>query len=196
MSAIPHDILVQFQAWLADAAAQPSILEPTAMVLATVHPDGMPAARVVLLKAIDADGLVFYTNYESDKGRDLAATPRAAMCFHWDPLCRQIRVQGEVSKVDADESDAYFSTRPIGSQLGAWASDQSRPLDAYSTLMERFATFERRFAGGPVPRPPHWGGYRLVPDRVEFWRSLNDRLHERDLHVQEGGVWTRRKLFP
>ena len=196
MTQMPQHILDRMKAWIDEGVAEPGLLEPTAMVLATVGVDGMPAARVVLLKALDAQGLVFYTNYQSNKGRDLAANPRAALCFHWDALRRQLRVQGDVVQISPAESDAYFASRAVGSQIGAWASEQSRPLDRYETLIGRASVFAEQFEGGPVPRPPHWGGYRVIPNRVEFWSSKDDRLHQRDLHVRGGDGWTESSLFP
>jgi pyridoxamine 5'-phosphate oxidase len=196
MTALPKDILDRMRTWLDEGREQTGLLEPTAMVLATVAADGTPSARVVLLKEVDERGLVFYTNYESDKGRDLAQNPRAALNFHWDAFRRQLRVQGDVVQVDAAESDAYFASRPVGSQIGAWASEQSRPLDRYETLMQRAGEFMQKFQGGEVPRPPHWGGYRVIPERVEFWSSKDDRLHQRDLHVRGPDGWTASSLFP
>ena len=166
------------------------------MVLATVQPDGTPAARTVLLKGLDAEGLVFYTNYESAKARDLAHCQAAALCFHWDPLRRQIRVQGTVARVEDAVSDAYFASRPRGSQIGAWASAQSSVLEDPQILVDRVAQYEARFAGGPVPRPDFWGGYRLRPDRIEFWESRRDRLHVREVHGWSEGQWRASVLYP
>lgn len=195
MTVLSQDILDRFDRWLTQARGVESILEPTAMSLATVRPDGTPAVRVVLLKGIDARGLVFYTNYQSHKAEDLDHLPRAALGFHWDPLRKQIRVRGSVEKVSEAESDAYFASRPVGSQLGAWASLQSQPMERYEVLMERFAEFHARF-GDQVPRPPHWGGYRVIPERVEFWSSLEDRLHRRDVFVRTARGWDQELLFP
>jgi pyridoxamine 5'-phosphate oxidase len=165
------------------------------MILATVDFSGAPSARTVLLKGLDERGLVFYTNFLSAKGRDLDGDPRAALCFHWDPLRRQIRVQGTVSRVSESESDTYFAGRARGSQIGAWAALQSDALPDYRTLLDRVDRYEREF-DGDVPRPPHWGGYRLAPHRVEFWESCADRLHRRDLYVLDGAVWRASMLYP
>ena len=196
MNKLPSEIVARMEAWLDDARACEVILEPTAMVLATVQPDGTPAARTVLLKGLDVEGLVFYTNYESAKARDLAHCQAAALCFHWDPLRRQIRVQGTVSRVEDAVSDAYFASRPRGSQIGAWASAQSSVLEDPQILVDRVAQYEERFAGGPVPRPEFWGGYRLVPERIEFWASRRDRLHVREVHAWSEGQWRASALYP
>ena len=166
------------------------------MTLATVGSDGQPSARLVLLKAVDDRGFVFYTNLRSRKGRELAANPRAALAFHWQPLEVQVRIEGAVEQVNEEEADEYFATRPRGSQIGAWASDQSEVLSSAADLDARFAEAERRFAGGDVPRPPHWGGYRLIAERIEFWRSRPSRLHERRLFEKEGARWRERLLYP
>jgi pyridoxamine 5'-phosphate oxidase len=170
--------------------------EPTAFALGTVGADGQPSVRVVLLKSVDAGGFVFYTNYESRKGRELLATPRAALCFHWQPLERQVRVEGDVESVSAAEADAYFASRPRGSQLGAWASQQSRPLADDAELERRLAEFTARFEGAPVPRPPHWSGFRVRPRRVEFWRNMASRLHVRHVYTAEGAGWRVERLYP
>ena len=181
------------QAQRTDRALLP---EPTAFALGTVGTDGQPSVRVLLLKGVDARGFVFYTNFESRKGRELSATGKAALCFHWQPLEQQVRVEGTVTPVAPDEADAYFATRPRGSQLGAWASLQSQPLDAKATLEQRLADFEAKFAGGPVPRPPHWSGFRLVPAVIEFWRNQPSRLHDRDRYTREGSGWRLEQLYP
>lgn len=170
--------------------------EPTAMTLATVGNDGRPSARLVLLKAVDERGFVFYTNLRSRKGRDLSANPRAALTFHWQPLEVQVRIEGSVEQVDDAEADEYFDTRPRGSQIGAWASDQSEVLKSAADLDERFAEVERRFAGRDVPRPPHWSGYRVIPERIEFWRNRPSRLHERRLFERAGSSWRETLLYP
>jgi pyridoxamine 5'-phosphate oxidase len=170
--------------------------EPTAFALATVGPDGRPSVRMLLLKdAIDA-GFVFYTNYESRKGRELLANPSAAMCFHWQPLDRQVRVEGPIERVSDEEADAYFASRARGSQLSAWASRQSEPMADAGDLDRRFAEMETRFVGRPVPRPPHWSGFRLVPERIEFWISQPNRLHTRHLYSRDGARWRIETLYP
>jgi pyridoxamine 5'-phosphate oxidase len=166
------------------------------MALATADAEGRPAVRMVLLKGHDRRGFVFYTNRESRKAAALAENASAALLFHWKSLRRQIRIEGPVTLVDDVESDAYFASRGRDSQLGAWASDQSRPLDARATFEGRFAETEARFAGQDVPRPPHWGGYRVVPDRIEFWQDRAHRLHERRLFVADGDGWTEGLLYP
>jgi pyridoxamine 5'-phosphate oxidase len=185
-----QDLLEQARA--VGAAALP---EPTAFALGTVSPDGQPSVRIVLLKAVDERGFVFYTNYESRKGRELLAHPQAAMCFHWQPLERQVRVEGRAQPVAGDEADAYFASRARGSQLGAWASYQSEPM-APGELDARVREMEARFAGGPVPRPPHWSGFRIVPHRIEFWHNMPSRLHERHVYVREQDGWTTETLYP
>jgi pyridoxamine 5'-phosphate oxidase len=170
--------------------------EPTAFALATVGSSGQPAVRILLLKGVDARGFVFYTNYESRKGEELLAHPRAAMCFHWQPLERQVRVEGQAEQVSVEEADAYFASRPRGSQLGAWASRQSQPMEHPGALDERLREVEARFAGGPVPRPPHWSGFRLVPARIEFWHGMPSRLHERLVYTRAGDGWRTDVLYP
>jgi pyridoxamine 5'-phosphate oxidase len=176
-----------------DAAVLP---EPTAFALGTVGADGQPSVRIVLLKAVDERGFVFYTNHESRKGAELLAHPKAAMCFHWQPLERQVRVEGTARPVSSEEADAYFASRARGSQIGAWASVQSQPVAAAGDLEARVAEMEARFAGGSVPRPPHWSGFRLVPHRIEFWRNMPSRLHERDVYHREPDGWRREVLYP
>ena len=192
------DPIAHFQTLLAAAqnVDRTILAEPTAMTLATVGPDGQPSARLVLLKMVDARGFVFYTNLRSRKGRDLAANPRAALTFHWQPLDVQVRIEGVAEQVDDAEADAYFATRPRGSQIGAWASDQSEALGNDGELDARVAEFEKRFTGRDVPRPPHWSGYRVVPERIEFWRNRPSRLHERRLFERVDGAWRERLLFP
>jgi pyridoxamine 5'-phosphate oxidase len=189
-----------FDAWFA-AARETEINDSNAMALATADGDGRPAVRMVLLKGHGPDGFVFYTNRESRKAADIAANPQAALLFHWKSLRRQIRIEGPLSLATDAESDAYFASRSRDAQLGAWASDQSRPLDARATFEARFAEVQARFEGGPVPRPPHWGGYRLTPDRIEFWQDREHRLHERRLFVRGeneelGDGWTEGLLYP
>lgn len=184
-----------FEQWLAEAtASEPN--DPTAMALATVSANGQPSVRMVLLKGHDARGFVFYTNQESRKAGELAATPNAALLFHWKSVRRQVRIEGAVSIVSADEADAYFASRARDSQLGAWASDQSRPLDTRETFLDRFTQMQARFEGGAVPRPPHWGGYRVRAERIEFWQDRAHRLHERHVFVRAGDGWQEGMLYP
>lgn len=166
------------------------------VALATADRHGRPSARMVLLRGVDERGFVFHTNYDSRKGRELTENPQAALCFHWPTLDEQIRIEGTVARLPAEESDAYFDSRPRGSQLGAWASDQSAVLPTRETLEERYRETERRFEGGPVPRPPFWGGYRLTPERIEFWYGRPDRLHDRVVYVRDGDRWTIERLYP
>ena len=168
------------------------------MTLATADASGRVSARIVLLKGVDARGFQFHTNYESRKGAELAAHPQVALCFHWKLLDDQVqvRVEGTIAKLPAAESDAYFASRPRGSQIGAWASLQSRALPDRAAFDARVAEFERRFEGGPVPRPPHWGGYLVAPDRIEFWYGAKFRLHERVCYVLRDGAWSKGMLFP
>ena len=190
-----REALDRFDALFKRAAAC-DLNEPTAVTVATVGAVGAPSARVVLLKGYDASGFVFYTNTLSRKGHELAANPRVAMCFFWDPLMEQVRVEGRVSPVTDAEADAYWNSRHPGSRLGAWASDQSEPLESREALMARVAAFAERFGEGPIPRPPHWSGYRVAPNRIEFWLSLPDRLNERTCYSLEGGEWRMSLLAP
>ena len=185
-----------FDAWFADAkASEPN--DPEAVALATASSDGQPSVRMVLMKGHGPDGFAFYTNSQSAKGDQLAANPRAAMLFHWKSLRRQIRIEGRVEPVSEAESDAYFASRSRDSQLGAWASDQSRPLDSREAFEARFGAMKTRFGNGDVPRPPHWHGYRLRPDRMEFWSDRPHRLHERRLFTgRADGGWDEGLLFP
>ena len=192
-----HDqAMERFQAALERARNDERIIEPTAMTLATALPDGHPSARTVLLKQVDRRGFVFYTNTLSRKGRQLAANPRAALVFLWAPLAEQVLVEGDVEPVTAEEADAYFRSRPRLSQIGAWASEQSQPLDDRETLVRRVEEFDRRYGDDPIPRPPHWSGYRVRPDLIEFWDGKAGRLHERDRYWHEAGEWRHTLLNP
>jgi pyridoxamine 5'-phosphate oxidase len=189
------DPLKLFDIWFAEArASEPN--DSNAMALASVGTDGQPSVRMVLLKGHDARGFVFYTNLGSRKAGELIATPKAALLFHWKSLRRQIRIEGPVSGVVDDEADAYFATRGRDSQLGAWASDQSQPLPSRTLFEERFADVQARFEGGDVPRPPHWSGFRVSPQRIEFWQDRAHRLHERRLFTRAGSGWTEGLLYP
>jgi pyridoxamine 5'-phosphate oxidase len=192
------DPLALFQQMLADAQGLPRDVmpEPTAFALATVGAGGRPSIRMLLLKHVDEAGFVFYTNLESRKGRELAANPRAAMSFHWAPMERQVRIEGDVSPVSVEEADEYFATRPRGSQIGAWASRQSQPIERAGDLERRVAALEAKFAGTAVPRPPFWSGFRLAPSAIEFWKGKPNRLHERELFVRENGQWRLTRLYP
>ena len=198
MSTLPAEILRTFDILFAEAAAAGEP-DPTAMTLATAATDGQPSARTVLLKAHDADGFVFYTHRDGRKGRELEANPRAALLFHW-PRVRegvQVRIEGVVEMVSDAEADAYFASRPRGSQIGAWASQQSQTLDARDTFEQRIARYEAEFDGCEVPRPPRWTGFRVMPHAVECWYGAQFRLHERWLHERDaGGRWQQRMLYP
>ena len=188
------DPIAQFNVWFDDAVAA-ELLHPNAMTLATVD-GGRPSARVVLLKSVDANGFVFFTNYESRKGHELAANPAATLLFFWAELERQVRVDGTAEKVSEDESDAYFATRPYGSQIGAWASAQSSPIPSRDVLEARARELDARYGGGPVPRPAHWGGYRVAPVEIEFGQGRANRLHDRLRYRLADGVWARERLSP
>jgi len=186
-----------FRAWFAEAKArEPN--DPDAMALATVDARGLPDVRMVLLKGVDARGFVFYTNLESAKGEELAGNPRAALCLHWKSLERQVRVRGPVVAVSAEEADAYFASRPKDSQIGAWASRQSRPLEGRFALEKEVARFAAKYALASVPRPPHWSGFRVQPLSIEFWRARPFRLHERLRYSREtlNSPWVTERLFP
>jgi pyridoxamine 5'-phosphate oxidase len=189
------DPFALFDEWFAEARAS-EINDPEAMALATADATGQPAARMVLLKGHGPHGFVFYTNEQSAKGDDLAANPRAALLFHWKSLRRQVRIEGPVERVADAEADAYFATRARDSQLGAWASDQSRPLDGRETFEQRFEQVKQRFERGEVPRPPRWRGYCVIPERIEFWLDRPHRLHERRLFTRGDAGWAEGLLYP
>ena len=190
-----RDPIELFSEWF-EAAREAGLFLPESMALATADADGVPDARMVLLKGVDERGFVFYTNYGSRKAADLDANPRAALCFHWPVLERQVRVSGPVARIPEDESAEYFSSRPRASRVGAWASKQSEPLPDRAPLEARVAEYAQRFAGGDVPLPPFWGGYRLVPSRIEFWQGKADRLHDRLVFTRPDGDWTSERLYP
>ena len=193
-SASAADPLDQFQRWF-DQALSGQLPEPNAMTLATVGADGRPSTRIVLIKGFDARGLVWYTNYQSRKGQEIALHPVAALQFHWVELERVVRVEGTVEKTSAEDSDAYYASRPLDSRLGAWASPQSQVIASRAVLVTGAAKAAARHALQP-PRPPHWGGYRLVPDRWEFWQGRKSRLHDRLRYRLDGGAWVRERLAP
>ncbi len=192
-SDVPRDPLLLFNDWL-DQAIAAGLPEPNAMTLATIDLEGMPAARVVLLKEVSKSGFVFYTNYDSDKGIELSKNPNASLVFLWLEMQRQVRVAGKVSKVDPKTSDAYFAVRPRGSQIGAWVSPQSRPIPNREVLESEYKAMLKD--DSPLKRPPHWGGYRLIPDRVEFWQGRESRLHDRILYVNYDSYWKIFRLAP
>jgi pyridoxamine 5'-phosphate oxidase len=191
----PDDPIARFREVLSRAAAASSF-DATAAALATADSSGQPSVRIVLVKTVDARGFAFFTNRESRKGRELAGNPRAALCFHWPAIGEQVRAEGAVALLDDAESDAYFASRPRESQLGAWASRQSAPLESRAALEAALRAVEARFAGREVPRPPFWGGYLLRPERIEFWTSGEGRLHHRTLFERVGAGWTASLLYP
>lgn len=194
-SDIHQDPVEQFRRWFEEAQAA-DLHEPNAVTVATAASDGRPSARTVLLKGFDERGFVFYTNYEGRKSREMEANPRAALLFYWGELERQVRVEGRVERIAAEESDAYFASRPRGSQLGAWASEQSRPVVYRAALEEKLREVEERFGDGEVPRPPFWGGYRVEPEIIEFWQGRENRLHDRLVYRRENGGWRIERLQP
>ena len=192
---MPPDPFTQFDSWLAEAA-KTETNDPNAMTLATATPEGAPSARIVLLKGADRDGFVFYTNTQSRKGGELGANQAVALLFHWKTLARQVRIEGHAAPVTPAEADAYYASRARVSRLGAWASDQSRPLDRRETLESRVAALEERYPGEAIPRPPHWSGFRVRPDTFEFWQDMPYRLHDRTVFTRAGDGWGARKLYP
>jgi pyridoxamine 5'-phosphate oxidase len=191
-----YDEAIQRLQGLLDQASRTDLPEPTAMTLATATPDGRPTARTVLLKGLDERGAVFYTNTLSRKGRDLESNPRAALCFYWQPLATQVLVEGTTQRVGDEEADAYWATRPRESQLGAWASAQSELLAARDELEARYAAYAHQYEGSAVPRPPHWTGYVLHPELIEFWQAMPGRMHVRERYYREDGEWLRSYVNP
>ncbi len=192
---VHSDPVVQFDAWFEETLAA-GLHEPNAMIVATATADGRPSARTVLLKGYDARGFVFYTNYEGRKARELEANPACALLFYWGELERQVRIEGRASRISDDESDAYFAGRPRGSRLGAWASEQSRPVEGREILEERQRSLDAEYEGREVPRPPFWGGYRVEPDVVEFWQGRESRLHDRLVYRRADDGWRLERLQP
>lgn len=195
MTNLEQEALAMFQDWL-DAAHKTDLHEPTAMTLATANAQGLPSARTVLLKSFDERGFVFFTNSQSRKGGELLENAHAALCFFWQPLMRQVRIEGSTVAISDEESDAYWESRPRDTQLGAWASQQSRPLDIRETLEKRMAEAHARFIDDTVPRPPYWIGYRVMPVRIEFWKTGWHRLHERVLYEKRADGWCKSLLYP
>ncbi len=192
---VSADPIEAFHAVLA-RASDGAPYNPVAVTLATANPSGRPSARIVLLRGVDDRGFVFYTNYQSRKGTELQANPFAALCCYWPWIDEQVRVEGRVERVSDTESDEYFAGRPRGSQIGAWASDQSRVLSDRATLEARYESLQTEFGEAAVPRPRHWGGYRITPDRIEFWKAGTYRLHQRHVYVRDGAAWRVEILYP
>ena len=192
---VTADPIDQFQHWF-EEALEADLHEPNAMTLATATPDGKPSARIVLLKGFDERGFVFYTNYGGRKARELEQNPNCSLTFYWGELERQVRIEGRAARVTGEESDTYFASRPRGSQLGAWASEQSRPVENRTELEERLKELEEEYEGREIPRPPFWGGYRVEPQRMEFWQGRENRLHDRLLYTRSGGAWKTERLQP
>lgn len=194
-SDLDPDPIEQFRKWF-EEALNANLHEPNAMTLATATPDGKPSARIVLLKGFDERGFVFYTNYEGRKAQELEKNPRAALVFYWGELERQVRIEGQVVRISNEESDAYYMSRPRGSRLGAWASEQSRPIENRELLVEKVRELEAGYAEREIPRPPFWGGYRVVPEAIEFWQGRENRLHDRLLYRRSGEEWEIKRLQP
>jgi pyridoxamine 5'-phosphate oxidase len=192
---VDHDPVIQFHTWF-EEVLNADLHEPNAMILATATTDGKPSARTVLLKGYDERGFVFYTNYEGRKAAELEANPWCALLFYWGELERQVRIEGRASRLSSEESDAYFAGRPRGSRLGAWASEQSRPVEDRSILEERVRALEAEYEGREIPRPPFWGGYRVEPDTIEFWQGRENRLHDRLMYRREEEAWRIQRLQP
>ncbi len=194
-TAVDPDPIRQFQIWF-DQAIAADILEPNAMTIASATKDGIPSARIVLLKGVDERGFVFFTNYESRKGQELIENPHASLVFWWGVLERQVRIEGRVEKIADVETETYFHSRPVGSQLGAWASPQSQVVANREALEERLEEFTQRYVDQEVPRPPHWGGFRVIPRAIEFWQGRPNRLHDRLLYRLQNDTWTIERLAP
>jgi pyridoxamine 5'-phosphate oxidase len=192
---VDPDPIVQFHEWF-ETVIDADLHEPNAMILATASPDGKPSARTVLLKGYDERGFVFYTNYEGRKANEIEANPMCALLFYWGELERQVRIEGPASRLSGEESDAYFVGRPRGSRLGAWASEQSRPVEDRTVLEERVRALEAEYEGREIPRPPFWGGYRVEPEEIEFWQGRENRLHDRLVYRREHGAWRIERLQP